>query len=255
MTSSPECVDDQRGPTTAIGESAATARDAPTTLSHHASTRSPLLLDEFTPHFDVAVVHSHVLRAVPAECYRAATEVDLYRAPPVRALLGIRALPRRVARKLRLRHAAASTPGTSPDSFRLMDLVDMGWLLLGETPGVELVLGQVSQPWRSIADATEGPTTPDQFINFDEPGYAKIAAGLRIDCYGNDSSIMTIETRVALTDESRRRFKRYWLIVEPFSSLIRRLAFRLVTTEIAGVERIPPSSGAAVSKTTAIPHQ
>src|SRR5664279_670006 len=51
-------------------------------------------------------------------------------------------------------------------------------------------------------------------------------------CYGNDSSILTVETRVAITDdESRRRFRRYWLLIGPFSSLIRRMALRLLATE------------------------
>lgn len=194
---------------------------------------SRLLMDEFSPHFDLAVVHSEVFRAVPADCYRVATEVDLFQAPPVRALLGIRALPRRVTGRLRVRTSTASAPEASPSTFRLKDLVGLGWILLGETPGVEMVLGQVSRPWQAVADATDAPTTPGEFTNFDEPGYAKIAAGLRVDPYGNDSSIVTIETRVAMTDdESRRRFRRYWLVIGPFSSVVRRMALRLVATEL-----------------------
>jgi len=190
-------------------------------------------MEQFLPHFDVAVVHSEVFRAVPTDCYRAATEVDLFQAPVVRALLGIRALPRRVAGRLTVRPSAASAPKTSPSTFRLKDLAALGWILLGETPGVEMVLGQVSRPWRAVADPAAAPTTPDEFTRFDELGYAKIAAGLRIDPYGNDSSIVTIETRVALTDEeSRRRFRRYWLVIGPFSSFIRRMALRLVATEL-----------------------
>jgi hypothetical protein len=194
---------------------------------------SRLLLDEFAPHFDIAVVHSDVIRSVPVDCYRAATDVDLFQAPLVRALLGMRALPRRVAGPLRARPSTALAPEESPSTFRLKDLVGLGWILLGETPGVEMVLGQVSRPWRAVADPADAPTTPDEFTSFDEPGYAKIAAGLRIDPYGNDSSILTIETRVVLTDyESRRRFRRYWLVIGPFSSFIRRGALRLVAAEL-----------------------
>lgn len=194
---------------------------------------SRLLLDEFSPRFDVAVVHSEVFRAVPADCYRAATRVDLFQAPVVRALLGIRALPRRLEGRLGVRPSTASASEASPSTFRLEDLVGLGWILLGETPGVEMVLGQVSCPWKAVADPTHAPTTSEEFTGFDEPGYAKIAAGLRVDAYGNDSSIVTIETRVALTDdESRRRFRRYWLVISPFSSLIRRMALRLVAAEL-----------------------
>ena len=112
-------------------------------------------------------------------------------------------------------------------------MVDVGWILLGETPGVEVVLGQVSRPWKGVATSAHAPTTADQFTSFGEPGFAKIATSLRIDPYGNDSSILTMETRVALTDdESRRRFRRYWLVIGPFSSLIRRMALRLLVIEL-----------------------
>ena len=111
-------------------------------------------------------------------------------------------------------------------------MVGLGWIMLGETPGVEMVLGQVSRPWKGVAVSTHVPTTPEQFMSFDEPGFAKIATSLRVDPYGSDSSILTMETRVAITDdESRRRFRRYWLLIGPFSSLIRRMALRLLAAE------------------------
>ena len=72
-------------------------REPESTARSKPQTGSRLLMDEFVPHFDVAVVHSEVFRGPPADCYRAATEVDLFQAPLVRALLGIRAQPRRVA--------------------------------------------------------------------------------------------------------------------------------------------------------------
>jgi hypothetical protein len=193
---------------------------------------SQLLMDQFLPRFDLAVVHADVFRALPAECYEAANEMDLFQAPLVRTLLGIRGLPRRVVGTLRTR-GQTTTLGASPRTFRLKDMVALGWILLGETPGVQMVLGQVSHPWKAVADSTDGPTTPEQFTSFDESGFAKIATSLRIDPYGSNASILTVETRVALTDdESRRRFRRYWLVIGPFSSLIRRMALRLLATEL-----------------------
>ena len=38
---------------------------------------------------------------------------------------------------------------------------------------------------------------------------------------------LVTETRIALTDEAARRaFRRYWLVVRPFSGLTRRLLLR-----------------------------
>ena len=192
---------------------------------------SRLLMDRFLPRYNFAVVHADVVRAPLAQCYRVAGELDLFRAPLVRALLGIRGLPQRVVGTLKGRGKAAALEASRP-TFRVKDMVGLGWIMLGETPGVELVLGQVSRPWKAVAVSTDAPTTPEQFTSFGEPGFAKIAVSLRVDPYGNDSSILTVETRVAITDdESRRRFRRYWLFIGPFSSLIRRMALRLLATE------------------------
>lgn len=199
----------------------------------HAGAVGPqLLVDQFLPEFDLSVVHADVFRAPAAECFEAARELDLLRAPLVRTLLGIRALPLRAAGTLRGR-GKATTPEASRRTFRFKDMVGLGWILLGETPDVEMVLGKVSRPWKSVAAAADAPTTPERFTTFDEPGFAKIATSLRIDPYGNNSSILTVETRVAITDdESRRRFSRYWVLVGPFSSLIRRMALRLLAKQL-----------------------
>ena len=39
-----------------------------------------LLVDQFLPRYDLAVAHAHVFRVPPAECFRAASEVDLFQA-------------------------------------------------------------------------------------------------------------------------------------------------------------------------------
>jgi hypothetical protein len=193
---------------------------------------SPLLIDRFLPTYDLGVVHAEVFRATPAQCYLVAVQLDLFRTPVIRTLIGVRRLPQRVARTLR-RPGATAEVEAPRHTFRFKDMVDLGWIPLDESPGVELVLGQVSRPWKGVAVATQVPTTPEQFSRFDEPGFAKIAATLRVDPRGSNSSILTLETRVAIPDDtSRRRFKRYWLAIGPFSSLIRRMALRELASEL-----------------------
>jgi hypothetical protein len=217
-----------------------------------AAADSELLIDQFLPTYDVGVVHADVYRAAPARCYFVASQLDLFQTPLIRTLIGIRRLPERVAITVKGR-GTTTVLEASRRTFRFRDMVDVGWILLGETPGVELVLGQVSRPWKGVTVSTHVPTTPQQFRSFDEPGFAKIATSLRVDPYGNGSSILTMETRVAITDDtSRRRFRRYWLVIGPFSSLIRRTALRQLATEFrrstpgrpddAGVQK-PSSSG------------
>jgi hypothetical protein len=56
------------------------------------------------------------------------------------------------------------------------------------------------------------------------PGYAKMALNFRFD-----GTVLSTETRVFLTDAAARRsFRRYWLVIRPFSGLTRRLWLRAV---------------------------
>ena len=202
-----------------------------------------LLIDQFLPTYDLGVVHADVFRAAPVQCYLVASELDLFQTPLIRALIGIRGLPQRVASTVRGR-GTKTTLAASGRTFRFRDMVDLGWISLGETPGVELVLGQVGRPWKGVAVSADVPTTPEQFRSFDKPGFAKIATSLRVDPYGDDSSILTMETRVAITDDtSRRRFRRYWLVIGPFSSLIRRMALRLLAAEFRRSATGPAEDG------------
>ena len=186
-----------------------------------------LLIDQFLPRYDFAVVHAQVFRVPPEVCLRAARNLDLFRHPAIRALLDLRALPGRTVSRLTGRrddgdHGPAAM-------FRVEDMTRYGWDLLGENPS-EIVLGQIGRPWKA-AGATAGPVAA--FATYDKPGYAKVALSLRVDPRGTTSSILTMETRVALTDAaSLRRFRRYWMVIGPFSGLIRRVALRLLDTDL-----------------------
>lgn len=171
--------------------------------------------------------------------------MDLFRAPLIRALLDLRGLPQRLAGTLR-GPAEIPEPTAARATFRLKDMVDLGWTLLGQTPGSEMVLGQVSRPWKAVAASSGSPMTPEQFASFDVPGFAKIATSLRVDPYGNRSSILTMETRVAVTDDaSLRRFRRYWLLAGPFSGLIRRTTMRRLAADLRPPHSEPRPGGRA----------
>ena len=203
------------------------------------------VIDQFLRRYDVDVVHAETFDASPAECYAGVLELDLLENPVVRVALGMRDIPRRVTAHFRARRNGTAV-GESRQTFRLKDMVDLGWILLSETPGEETVLGQVSRPWKAVADPVDPPTTPEQFSSFDAPGFAKVVTSLRADPHGDNASILTIRTRVMLTDDaSRRRFKRYWLLVGPVSSLIRHTALRQLATQLRESPRGGPGDSGA----------
>ena len=120
-------------------------------------------------------------------------------------------------------------------TFRLDDMVrpPINWRLLGEDPGVELVLGQIGRPWQPTEMGSGPEVAPCEFAAFERPGFAKIALSLRVQPYGAEASILTLETRVAVTDPvSLKRFQRYWALIGPFSHLVRWIALRLVAADL-----------------------
>ena len=66
-----------------------------------------------------------------------------------------------------------------PESLSLRDTAASeaaagGWIALGEIPGRELALGLVGKFWRPVIAYAE--VAPEDFREFDEPGWGKIAA-------------------------------------------------------------------------------
>ena len=100
-----------------------------------------------------------------------------------------------------------------------------GFEVVAEDEG-ELVIAAVGQPWK-----WRGGMRPDvrDFRTFAEPGYAKMALNFRVE-----GGVLSTETRVYVTDESSRRaFRRYWLVIRPFSGLIRRAWLRAIAQRAA----------------------
>ena len=172
--------------------------------------RDPLL-DQFMPAYEVAERH-HVRVAAPADVtLAAAARTDLYQSNIVRAIFR--------ARELVL--GAQPDTNTRPNGL-LAQMTSLGWRVLAEEPGREIVVGAVTQPW--LPQVVFRGLPPDEFRAFREPGYVKIAWTLRADPVGSDASIFRTETRVATTDAAARaRFRWYWARFSPGIVLIRRL--------------------------------
>jgi hypothetical protein len=190
-----------------------------------------LLLDEFLPAWDHEISASRVFRAPPAEVFDAVTNLDLYRLPLARVLLHARGLPGRLADAAARRRGETVAP--EPRTFRVRDLPARGWIPLGERPGVELVYGAVGKAWQATGGGPETPVTAETFADFAEPGFAKIAESTSVTPHGDRACVLTLESRVALTDEdSRRRFRRYWLAAGPFIRLMRPAAMRALERQL-----------------------
>jgi hypothetical protein len=167
------------------------------------------LLDRFMPSYEVVERHHVNVRAPAAVTFAAACDMDLLRLPLVRALFKGRELILGAAPEDRRR------PGPL-----LAELQSLGWGVLADVPGREVVVGAVTKPWEP--NVTFRAVPPADFEAFDEPGYVKIAWTLRADPAGAGQSIFRTETRATGTDPAARaRFRLYWAFLSPGITLIR----------------------------------
>jgi hypothetical protein len=183
-----------------------------------------VLIDTYLPNFDVRDYHETRVAADAEVAFAAFRALDLERSPIVRLLFTIRNLPSRI-----LGHEPARGRTSSSRSF-LTAALDMGWMILEETPGQELVVGAVTQPWAATVIFRGLP--PAQFTAFAEPGFTKIVWNIATRTCAS-GAIVSTETRVLATDPaSKRRFRRYWFAVNPGVRLIRRVALAQVRREV-----------------------
>lgn len=177
------------------------------------------LLDQFMPAYDVVERHHRTIKAPAEVTFAAASDTDLQQSRIVRAIFKGREWLMQSAPDTVLRPRGIVAWSRS-----------MGWGVLAEVPGREIVLGSVTRPWD--ANPVFRAIPPERFADFNEPDYVKIAWTLRADPIGAGTSVFRQETRAVATDAAaRRKFRAYWSWLSAGIVLIRRVALGLVQTE------------------------
>jgi len=150
-------------------------------------------LDEVLPEYDVHEVHSVQVAVSPEDAVERVLALPLIADPVVRALFRIRGL---------------RGSGTVADMVRRGRFEE-----LARTP-TEVVFGLSGKPWLrrpALSPFAEAG-----------PGSVRMAVDFRAEAVPGGSRLST-ETRVAAVDAAAlRRFRAYWLLVGPFSALVRR---------------------------------
>ncbi|HKY19898.1 MAG TPA: hypothetical protein VJM31_01650 [Vicinamibacterales bacterium] len=177
------------------------------------------LLDIFMPAYDVAERHHIDVAAPAALTFGALMDMDLERSSVVRAIFKGRQL------------LLGADPHTKTAGRSLVEVTKaLGWVVLADMPGHEIVMGAVTRPWEPNVVFRSLPS--EEFASFNEPEYVKIVWTLRADAVSQYSSIARSETRAIATDaESRRKFRWYWARFSPGIVLIREISLRLVKKE------------------------
>jgi len=167
------------------------------------------LLNTFMPHYEVVDRWKVYVNAPADFVLTAATELDFESCPVIRGIFKVRQWILR---------------GKPDDVLRprglLAETKSLGWGVLAQLPGREIIMGAVTKPWE--ANPTFRSLPSDQFAAFQEPGFVKIIWTLRADETGPQACVFQTETRALATDpESRRKFRWYWSFLSPGIHAIR----------------------------------
>jgi hypothetical protein len=172
------------------------------------------LLDSVMPVFDVVERHRIAVHAPDTLTLEAAKHMELSSLPLVRAVFRAREL----------------LFGTTPDVRQrpkglMAEVMSLGWVVLAEIPGREVVFGAVTKPWEPNVTFRSVPS--DAFTTFDEPGYVRIAWTLRADPLDANRSVFRTETRAIATDPAARaKFRWYWSLLSAGIVLIRQASLK-----------------------------
>jgi hypothetical protein len=171
------------------------------------------MLDLFAPTWGWRVTHRVPIHATPQRVMAAARRMSLADSRLVRAIFWLREC------MVGAEHRPLARTG-------VVDYVQsIGWGLLAENGGQEIVLGAVTQPWQPAP--VFHPISPDRFASFVRPDHVKIVWNLKAEPRGRGQTLLTAETRVIpCDDQARRHFRRYWWIFSPGIWLIRELLLR-----------------------------
>ena len=164
-------------------------------------------LDRFLPAYEFSERHLLAIDA-PAERIDAALRtVSISDIPVARALWWIRRLGRPYG-----------------DDAKPFIWGELPGVVLQDVPQEGVVLGLTGQFWRVLGGARDPgrPTTPEEFLEYARADTCKAVIDFRIH-----PGALSTETRIHVADPAaRRRFRRYWRVIRPFSGLIRILLLR-----------------------------
>lgn len=163
-------------------------------------------LDDFLPVYEFSERHGLAIDASRERIDEAFRTVSIADIPVARALWFLRRLGRP--------HGDPTKPFVGGE---------LPGIVLEDVPGEGIVLGLTGQFWRLRGGRDPARLqSADEFMAYARPDTCKAVIDFRVG-----PSSLTTETRVHVADPgARRRFRRYWFVVRPFSGLIRILMLR-----------------------------
>lgn len=186
-------------------------------------------IQNFLPNPRHTEIHRIYVQAKPDVAWQTARHFDAAEIPWVKLLFDIRTLPDKLAGKpIALEEISVGVDQVVRSGT--------GFMLLEEIPGKEVVVGSVGQFWHLHIPFAE--VTPEDFAQFDQPGWGKLAWSISVEPY-HDGSTISLELRTTATDQrSWEKLNNYYRIIGMGSHPIRSSAMKHLEAEL-GKMKLP----------------
>lgn len=178
--------------------------------------RVPPRIEEFLPQYDFRAAYEIRIHAPRSLVYECLLHVDFNELWVLRFLMTLRTGKR--------------MPRHGPSGGLRQRFPGSGFVILGEVPDDEIVIGVAGRFWRPDGGrCTE--LTGAGFLDFSRAGYAKVAWNfkLRAESPKTETTVLSTETRIqCFGPRALWKFRIYWRLVGPFSGLIRKAILKQV---------------------------
>jgi hypothetical protein len=174
-------------------------------------------IDEFLPIHDVSACHEIRINAPPSIVYQCLLRSDFNDLWLVHLLMTIRTGKR--------------PPRNGAPGDLLKRLQGTGFVILADVPGEELVIGVAGRFWRPDGGRCLD-LTANNFVGFSRPGHAKVAWNFTLRAESPKETVLSTETRIKCFGRAALwKFRTYWILVAPFSGVIRKTILKHVKIE------------------------
>lgn len=181
-----------------------------------------MLLDKYLPAYDFNEAHTVIVHASPEKVFAAIKDLKPTELSQiVYWLMSIREFPAKLVGK--------PLSQKRSDKPFLEQLYEDGFSPLDEMPCREIVFGLIGQFWELTGGQSPQVASPQEFLAFDQPDYAKVAANLAVTNLGNGVVRCSTETRIHAADPAtKKKFAFYWRLISMGSGFIRVLWLKAI---------------------------
>lgn len=167
-----------------------------------------MLQSKYLHEFHFNEKHSILITASPAKVSALIPKMNASESWIIRTLLALRGIP----------------AGTSKG---IEGWKKMGFVVLEHQVDKEIILGLIGQFWKISGKIQH--VTAEEFTSFADPDFAKATWNFVVTKQNGNQVLLETETRIYCPDEKvRKKFKRYWFFIQPFSGLIRMQMLKII---------------------------